>query len=772
MGNASHTAHTAHTFSELLSDALDARGVSPGEVARALKGMGLKIDRGTLTRWRNGETTPSLDKLDAVRRLPDALGMSSAERATFLHDAGRLLGFALVRERRSPPSAAEALPQRIHFGADDLPPFAGRVAELALLQSRVRAGQPVLITGMGGMGKTRLAQEVLRSSVGYFPHGCEYLAVAPGQDSGQIIHNVAQLLGVPMPPGDIPPGGRALALADLSARLRDVRLLFLIDNVENADQMRDLIRELPSITWVITARRISLKRIGVYTVALGLPSDEDAAAIFLAHCSPGDGSAIGGPEGEALVAGAVEVAGRLPIALRLMAGLISVGVIRSQARLEEWARAGGLMRGGSHAVRLRRLFEQFVNSIPTEAQAVFEVCGAFADRTIAAQRLLAVCLGAGIRPTPETWESLADLSLVNWPDEATVQLHPLLHEYAASRLRNSPLRATIRAGYHAHYLDLARAMAERHDPWRDYESIVSEEPNLLRVVDQLYEEGDWAGLRSMWPVVSGYLWHLHDTAGYEALDRRCLEVARLTGNTDWEAVLLSELGFVALETERLDEAAELFRLSQAFHDAMPERILEQARLRRYRATLAVRRGRSDEAMALLAECERLLKALSDRPESNHGGSWVLYHSARMNVLAQRGELAAAAEAGMAADRQCRALAPDVGNRLGEYQLELADILYRLGDVAAARGRWLAISRRRGGEEPLPEQGEALLRLAWLAGEDSHAAAVEHIHTARRIFTHFARVERLAQADAILAAIDGRAWPTFEELTAGCVYPAY
>ena len=92
MGNDSHTRHThhtAHTFADLLSDALDARGMSPGEAARALKAMGLKIDRGTLTRWRNGETAPSLDKLDVIRRLPDALGMTSAERAAFLRDAGR-----------------------------------------------------------------------------------------------------------------------------------------------------------------------------------------------------------------------------------------------------------------------------------------------------------------------------------------------------------------------------------------------------------------------------------------------------------------------------------------------------------------------------------------------------------------------------------------------------------------------------------------------------------------------------------------------------------
>jgi len=778
MGNESHT---AHTFSDLLSDALDARGVSPGEAARALKGMGLKIDRGTLTRWRNGETTPSLDKLDVIRRLPDALGMTSAERAAFLREAGRLLDFALVRERRPRPVAAVALAQRIHFGADVLPPFAGRAAELALLQECVRAGRSVLITGLGGVGKTRLAQELLRSSVGYFAHGCEFLTLLPGQPGDQVLYNVAQLLGVPLPAGGIPESGRALVLAGLRDQLRDARLLFLIDNVEHADQVRDLIRELPSITWVITARRISLKSLGVHSVVLDLPPAEDAAAIFLAHSVAHAVTHAGGayaPEDDepALVADAVTVAGRLPIALRLMAGLMSSSFINSRAELDVWIQTGGLLRGGSHGMTLRRLFAQLVDSAPAEAQAIFEACGAFADRTIAMQRLLSVCLRAGIRPSPQIWEWLADLSLIDLPDEGHVQLHPLLHDYAAARLRSSPRAAAIREGFRGVYLDLARAAAESAEPQRDYAALIPEEPNLLRVVDEYYMEGDWAGLRGMWPAVSGYLWHMGNLAAYEALDRKCLRAAWLSGDSAWVAVLLSELGFVALEMGRFDGAAELFRDSQAIHDAVPEQLIEQARLRRYRAALAMRLGRLDEALALLAECEQRLSTLTDPPESRLGIARVLLHSARMSAHRRRGDLPSAAAAGELADRQFRAISPNDLNRLGEYRLEWADVLYRLGDAAAAREMWLDISNRRGDDGLLPEQGEASLRLAWLAhheayGEEREAAA-GHAHTARRIFARFGRVERATQAAAILIALDGGAWPTFVELTTGCAYPAY
>lgn len=760
----------SHTFAELLTHTLDTHGMSPGEAARALKALGVKIDRGTLTRWRNGETVPSIDKLEAIRRLPDVLGMSSAERAAFLQAAGQALDFAVMRERPRPGSAI-VLAQRIHFGAEVLPPFAGREAELALLQKRVRNRQSVLITGMGGVGKTRLAQEVLRSSAGYFAHGCEFLALTPGQGSDQIIQNVAQLLGVPLPAGSISRTGRALVLAGLRDQLRDASMLFLIDNVEIADQVRDLIHELPAITWVITTRRSSLKSIGVYPLVLDLPPVEDAAAIFLAHTG---GIYNPGEEEAALVADAVTVAGRLPIALRLVAGLLSYGFVNSRVELEMWSQAGGLLRGGTHASTLRRLFEQLVDSTPADAQAVFEVFGAFANRTIATQRLLAVCLSAGIRPSPQIWKWLADLSLIDMPDDAHIELHPLIHTYAQTRLRSSPRRVAIRESFRTRYLDLARSVAEAPEAQRDYWLLYPEEANLSQVIDDLYKEGDWARLCAMWPAVSGYLWNKGNLSGYEALDRRCLEVAHLVGDSDWEAVLLSELGFVALEVGRFDEAGALFQQSQAIHDAAPEQVIEQARLRRYRAALVMRLGRPDEALALLSECERLLSTLSDPPESRLAMALVLLHSARMSACFRRGELKAAAAAGSIADRLFQKIAPSSTHRLGEYRLERADILYRLDYAASAREIWAGVMQERGDATHLTEQGEARLRLAWLAAHDGRQAeAVDHAYEAERTFTRFGREERVRQANLLIAAVEGgAALPSFEEVTAGCEYPSY
>ena len=759
--------------------------MSPGEAARGLRARGLKIDRGTLNRWRNGENTPSVDKLEVLRYLPDALGMSPAEKGEFLRAAGRALGFSVIAERLR-PAPLTTLAQRIHFGAEVLPPFAGRQTELARLQELVRDQQSVLITGLGGMGKTRLAQELLHSSVSYFAHGCEYLAITAGQDSGQIIHNVAHLLTGSPPAADFHGRNSRMLLAGLRGQLAGASLLFLLDNVETSDQVRDLVRELPSITWVITARRLSLKSIGVYPVHLQLPAAEDATAIFRAHAGAAHASAVhageahagqtaGTRNGAELVADAVALAGRLPIALRLVAGLLANGVVTTPADLETWSREGGLLRPGNHSGKLHRLFEQLVDGAPPDAQAVFEVCGAFATRTIAMTRILSVCRGAGIQPAPTVWEALADLSLVDFPTDNQVALHPLLHDYARLRLERSASCAAVAESYRADYLALARSISDSvAEAQRDYWQLLPEESNLLEVAGAFYRDADWARLRLIWPALSGYLWNTGNHAGYEALDEQCLAAARATGDKEWEAVLLSELGFVAMERRDWAAAGELFAESQAIHDAIAGHALEQARLRRYRASLARHRGELDEALALLDECESRLAALSNPPESRLGMALVLLHSARMSVHHRRGELATAATAGLIADRHYQEIDSDDSHRLGEYKLQLGDILYLMGNDTAAREMWSEIVSLQEGESVLPEHAEAQLRMSWLAGKEGNREKALHLaRDARQTLGRFGRVARVTRAEDLWSDLEtGATLPSFADLIGGCDYPDY
>ncbi len=767
-------------FAELFSAALDAHAMSPGEAARLLRARGLTIDRGTLNRWRNGETTPRVDKLDVVRALPDALGMMPGEKAAFLRDAGRALGLSLVAERPR-PAPLSPVAQRVHYGADVLLPFAGREKELARLRQLVVGHTSVLITGMAGVGKTRLAQEVLRSAVSEFTHGCEFLTITAGMSSDRILRSVARLLNVEVSPGDSSPRQQRLILRRMSEQLRGVDLLFLLDNVESVDQVSELVRSLPSITWIITARRGSLKRIGVHPVHLELPTPADAAAIFQAHLGydhVAHDHVTYDRFDTRLTAETVALAGRLPIAIRLLSGLVSGGTVTTAEEMRDWMERTGLLRSGLHSRRLRRFFDQLMQTVPPESRAVLEVCGIFATRSIQTVNLDGVCRRAGIRATPGALEGLADFSLIDYPDESRVELHPLVHEYARNRLRAGPRHDKVWDAFKSHYLSVARAVSDAaHDTDRDYRKLARMESNLLRTAAAFHESADWPRLKEIWPALSGYLWNTGNYTGYEAFDRQCLDGARATGDTDWEAVLLSELGFVSMETGAWDKADALYRQSQALHDAADGQALAQARLRRYRAALAMRQGQLDAAAELLAECGRLLAPLTNPPVEKLDLARLLYHSAVMSVHFRRGEPAAAEAAGLAAERYFDRLNPGgAGHRVAEYRLELGDVQYKLGKVDDARCTWEGVLAPPGTELLMlpPEHAEARLRLAWLrAVEGGAQQALRPAEEARRIFLRHGRMERHAAADDLLARVEsGAALPSFDELLDPHAYPGY
>lgn len=754
---------SSRTFAEILAEAADAHGASMGQLANRLRRLGVVVHRGTLTRWLNGDNCPSFEKLEVLQHLPEAIGLSPDERDEFYRAVSRAVGFSVGGQPRA--GQTTALPQRLHFGADDLPPFAGRAAELAELQRHILNRQSVVITGLGGVGKTRLAQELLRSCVGHFAHGCDYLAVVPGQESAQLIRNVAHLLGVELQANELGPDKRRLTFGRLREQLQGVDLLFLVDNVDNAGQVYDLVWGLPAITWVFTARRVSLKRIGVHPLHLQLPGPDEAAGIFHAHLRA---APVADRANSLRVDAVVERVGRLPFAIRLAAGLLANGVVASVAELDEWLARGGLGRAGSPAGKLRRLFDQMVECLPPPARRTLALCGAFATPTIRLAALQAIGTAAGIRPTPADWETLADYSLVELPDETHVALHALLHDDARRRLRAGPDFPAVWESFKGYYVDLARSFGESAaDVERDYRRLVPEAPNLLSAAEAFYQAGDWPRLKGMWPALSGYLWNVGDYAGYEALDRRCLEAARATGDDEWAAVILSELGFVTMDRGAWDTAEAFFQESQAIHDAAPEQVIEQARLRRYRASLVLAQGRSDDALRLLAECEYLLSTLTNPPETRLELALLLLHSMRMSVHFRRGELEAAEAAGRAALALHTQL--DVqhgGHRLSDFMVELGDVLFSRGQPDAAEESWRRLLCLREGLPHLPEHAEAQLRLAWLearAGRLESAAPLAS--AARATFLRHGQTARLAWADTMSQAIgSGASLPDFAALT--------
>ena len=119
----------------------------------------------------------------------------------------------------------------------------------------VRAHRLVTLTGVGGVGKTRLALQVAAELTGEFPDGVWLVELAPVGEPGALADVVATVLGV------TPQAGLSMT-ASLIQALSGRRLLLVLDNCEHLlDAAADLVEEL--LTHTTTVRVIATSREGL-----------------------------------------------------------------------------------------------------------------------------------------------------------------------------------------------------------------------------------------------------------------------------------------------------------------------------------------------------------------------------------------------------------------------------------------------------------------------------------------------------------------------------
>jgi non-specific serine/threonine protein kinase len=130
--------------------------------------------------------------------------------------------------------------------------FIGRERELAEVQARLADSRLLTLTGVGGCGKTRLALAAARSVLDRYPDGVWLVELGPLADPALVAHSVATVVGVRET------AGQSTANA-LAARLRDRRLLLLLDNCEHlldicARLVDALLRACPDLHVLATSR--------------------------------------------------------------------------------------------------------------------------------------------------------------------------------------------------------------------------------------------------------------------------------------------------------------------------------------------------------------------------------------------------------------------------------------------------------------------------------------------------------------------------------------
>jgi predicted ATPase/class 3 adenylate cyclase len=161
--------------------------------------------------------------------------------------------------------------------------FIGREVEAGEVQAAVKGHRLVTLTGVGGVGKTRLALEVAGRLVDEFPDGVWFFELAAVTDPAAVPDAVAAVLGVTQQPG------RSVAESVAAALEGRVRLL-VFDNCEHVrDAAADLIEAI--LVASATTKIVATSREGlgiadeqlwpVPSLDVGAGIDSAAVALFV-----------------------------------------------------------------------------------------------------------------------------------------------------------------------------------------------------------------------------------------------------------------------------------------------------------------------------------------------------------------------------------------------------------------------------------------------------------------------------------------------------------
>ncbi|MEU4795505.1 AAA family ATPase [Streptomyces sp. NPDC023327] len=228
----------------------------------------------------------------------------------------------------------------------ELNAFIGRTAELTELAAALEAGRLVTVTGVGGVGKSRLA---VRAAAGVRPRDGAWLVdLTPLRDAELVEHAVAEALGLTdhtsRPPRQV-----------LREHLAERDVLLVVDGFEHlvdacASLVRDLLVHSPGLRVLAVGRR-PLETGGERLIALAPLPEQDAAALFA------DRAAAGLPRfamDDGNRADVLELCRRLdgiPLAVELAAGrLRALSPAQLLARLDDRFR---LLTGARRDVPLR-----------------------------------------------------------------------------------------------------------------------------------------------------------------------------------------------------------------------------------------------------------------------------------------------------------------------------------------------------------------------------------------------------------------------------------
>ena len=259
--------------------------------------------------------------------------------------------------------------------------FVGRAGAIEELVTEVRTHRLVTLTGVGGVGKTRLALQVAAELVPEFPDGAWLIELASLGDPAALADVVATGLGV------TPQAGRSVT-DSIAEALSGRRLLMILDNCEHlldaAAELIDTILARTATVKVIATSREGL-RVGAEQLwpvpSLGVDgADADAVQLFVERAQAvHPGFSLDDETGAEAVAVICRRLDGIALAIELAAArMVSITPIDVRDRLDDRFRllSGGRRRAERHQT-LRHTVAWSYDLLTDRERFVLGRCAAF-----------------------------------------------------------------------------------------------------------------------------------------------------------------------------------------------------------------------------------------------------------------------------------------------------------------------------------------------------------------------------------------------------------
>jgi DNA-binding SARP family transcriptional activator/tetratricopeptide (TPR) repeat protein len=422
---------------------------------------------------------PSLAR--PTKRGPAAgTGASDAHRsgigAADIHAAGAGTGLpeSGVQEPVHPARTTVCLSQL----PSDLPTFTGRLAELECVAEFVPdEGQPrttvITLDGMAGAGKSTLAVHWAHRIAHRFPDGSLYVNLRGYDRKGSVMDPsdaiTAFLVALGVAQHSVPDGLDAQAALYRSV-LADRRVLIVLDNARDAEQVRPLLPGTSGCLVIVTSRsRLSGLVAGqsAHPLTLGLPTAEEAREMLARR--------LGAERIEAEPAAAddiVSLCARLPLTLAIVAARAAhhpaFRLADIAGELRESHGSLDAFTGGDVGTDVRAVFSWSYDALPPETTELFRRLSLHPGPDVSTAAAAALA-GVPPRRARALLAELTGASLLTEREPGRFVFHDLLCAYAAELAGTEDTESERREALlrlHDHYLHTAHNCASVLDPFR------------------------------------------------------------------------------------------------------------------------------------------------------------------------------------------------------------------------------------------------------------------------------------------------------------------